>query len=73
MLYARQFEVMQVQHSVPAIPAMSFLPLFHTAGRVASHDAQIARDEFPSRSSHDHDADLAGPPYRQWLKWSGIL
>jgi len=73
VLSARQFEVMQLQQSAPAVPAMSFLPFFHTAGRVASNDAQCARDEFPSRSSHDHDTDLDGTQYRRWLKWSGIL
>ena len=64
---------MQYQLSAPAIPAMSFLPLLQIAGRVASNDAQCARDEHAPHSSHDRDADVAGPQYRQWLKWSGIL
>jgi len=64
---------MQYQVSAPAIPAMSFLPHFPIAGHVASNDAHCSRDEHGPRSSHDQDADLDGPQYRQWLKWSGIL
>lgn len=64
---------MQHPLSVPAIPAMSFLPPLPIAGRVASSETQCSRDENGLRSSQDHDADLAGPQYRQWLKWSRIL